>query len=114
MLTVISNKEGRVTIPAEARMALHIEGEMHWTVEIVDGALILRPAVVIPRDDAWAYTPEHAAMVERARADGRAGREIAVSGEDVRRLVDLPDDDMAAEIERLRRTAAQGGGDARA
>jgi bifunctional DNA-binding transcriptional regulator/antitoxin component of YhaV-PrlF toxin-antitoxin module len=111
-LTVISNKDGRITIPSEVRTALHIEGEAHWTAEIVDGALLLRPAVVIPREDAWAYTPDHAAQVRRAREDARAGRTIHVSGQDLARIADLPDEDMDVELERLRRGAASGPGSA--
>ena len=49
------------------------------------GSVTLRPVVVIPRDDAWAYTAEHLADVARALADIREGR--------VRKL---PDDDLAA------------------
>ena len=45
----------------------------------------LRPVVVIPRDDAWAYAAEHLAAVARARSDIREGR--------VRQLAD---DDLAA------------------
>lgn len=108
-ITVVSNKEGRVTIPAEARAALHIEGETHWTIEIVDGALVMRPAVVVPREDAWAYTPEHTDKVERARADARAGREVAVSAAELGRIAGLPDDEMAAAIERLRYATAGDG-----
>lgn len=107
-LTVVSNKEGRITIPAEVRVALHIEGETHWTVEIVDGAVLLRPAVVIPRDDAWAYTTEHAEVVARARDNDRTGQTVSVSGDELGRIADLPDDEMAAEIERLRQVARQG------
>ncbi len=107
-LTVISNKEGRLTIPAEARAALRIEGETHWTVEIVEGALILRPAVVVPREDAWAYTPEHTAKIERAREDARAGRAVSASGEELARIAELPDDELAGAIERLREEAMQG------
>ncbi len=40
-----------------------------------DGALVLRPAVVIPREDAWAYTPEHLKKVERARQEA-VGRRL--------------------------------------
>ena len=107
-LTITSNKDGRLTIPAEVRAALHIEGEAHWTAEIVDGALVLRPAIVIPREDAWAYTPEHMAKVARARADARAGRAVDVSAEELQQLAELPDEALAEEIERLRTTAAQG------
>lgn len=107
--TITSNKEGRITIPAEIRTALRVEGEAHWTIEIADGAVILRPALVVPREDAWAYTPEHTAKVARAREDARAGREVAVSGAELGRIADLPDDAMAAEIERLRKAAERGG-----
>lgn len=47
--------------------------------------MTLRPVVVLPRDDAWAYTAEHLAQVARALADIREGR--------VRRLADA---DLAA------------------
>lgn len=108
-LTVTSNREGRITIPAEVRAALRIEGEAHWTVEVVEGTVLLRPAIVVPREDAWAYTPEHAAKIERAREDARAGREVAVSGTELGRIADLPDDEMAAEIKRIREAAEPGG-----
>jgi bifunctional DNA-binding transcriptional regulator/antitoxin component of YhaV-PrlF toxin-antitoxin module len=109
-LTVTSNKDGRITIPAEVRAALRIEGETHWTAEVVDGALVLRPAVVVPREDAWAHTPEHMAQVRRAQDDVRAGRSIAVHGEELERIADLPDEELDAELERLRRAAASGAG----
>jgi hypothetical protein len=41
-----------------------------------DGTLVLRPAVIIPRDDAWAYTPEHLKRVARARQED-GGHRIA-------------------------------------
>ena len=73
-LHAVSNKQGRLTIPAEARAALNVEGETHWTIEVADGALILRPAVVIPREDSWLYTPEERAKREQAREQARTGR----------------------------------------
>ncbi len=60
--------DGTIRLPEEIRQALHIEGEM--TVRLtttVDGTLTLRPEPDIPPEDAWAYTPEHIAAVERAR-----------------------------------------------
>ncbi|HVC81748.1 MAG TPA: AbrB/MazE/SpoVT family DNA-binding domain-containing protein [Chloroflexota bacterium] len=107
-LTATSNKEGRLTIPAEARAALHIKGETHWTIDIEDDALVLRPAIVVPREDAWAYTPEHAAKIKRAREDGQAGRVVTVTSEDLERIAALPDDEMARAIEQLRGEAARG------
>jgi bifunctional DNA-binding transcriptional regulator/antitoxin component of YhaV-PrlF toxin-antitoxin module len=73
-LHAVSNKQGRLTIPAEARAALNVEGETHWTIEVADGALVLRPAVVIPREDAWLYTSEERAKREQAREQARTGR----------------------------------------
>lgn len=108
MLTVISNRDGRLTIPAEVRAVLHVEGEAHWTVEVIDGAVVLRPAIVVPREDAWAYTADHLAKVERAREDGHSGREIAISGAELGRMAAMPDDEMAIAIARLRREAEQG------
>lgn len=108
MLTVISNREGRLTIPAEVRAALQVDGEAHWTVEVVDGAVVLRPAIVVPREDAWAYTTDHLAKVQRAHEDARTGREVTVSGAELGRMAALPDDAMAAEIARLRQEAECG------
>jgi len=47
------------------------------------GSVTLRPVVVIPRDDAWAYTAEHLADVARALADIREGRVRQLSDEDL-------------------------------
>jgi hypothetical protein len=49
------------------------------------GSVTLRPVVVLPRDDAWAYTAEHRSQVAEALADIRESR--------VRRLSDA---DLAA------------------
>lgn len=75
MKTVVSmNKQGRITVPVSARKALRVEGEAQFEMEVVDDALILRPAFVIPREDAWAYTPEHLESVRRALEDAENGR----------------------------------------
>lgn len=108
MAIVISNKDGRLTIPIEARTALRIEGETPWTVEVVDGALVLRPATVVPREDSWAYTAEHVVMTRRAQEDARAGRVVATTGQEIERIAALSDEQMVEEIERLRRVAERG------
>lgn len=71
---IMSNEEGRLTIPVAVRAALHVEGAAQWTAEVVDGALVLRPAVLAPRADAFLYTPEERAKREQAREQARAGR----------------------------------------
>jgi bifunctional DNA-binding transcriptional regulator/antitoxin component of YhaV-PrlF toxin-antitoxin module len=71
---IVSNEKGRLTIPAEVRAALHVEGVTHWTAEVVDGALVLRPAVLVPRDDAFLYSAAERARREESREQARAGR----------------------------------------
>ncbi len=83
---VSMNREGRLTVPAAARRELGLEGEAQFQAEVRDGALVLRPAVVVPREDTWAYTPEHLAQVERALRDSREGRVRQVTEGDLDRL----------------------------
>jgi AbrB family looped-hinge helix DNA binding protein len=74
--------DGRMTLPAAVRRALEInDGDARLSIDVADGAAVLRPAVVISREDAWAYTPEHLGSVRRARAQAAAGE-----------LKSLPDD----------------------
>jgi hypothetical protein len=60
-------------------------------------------------EDAWLYTPERPARQESARASARAGRTVALSRDDLRRLQTLDDDALGAEIDRLRVRAEQAG-----
>jgi len=86
MRTITMSPNGRLTLPAEVRQRLGLEGETEFAVEVTDhGSVTLRPVVVLPRDDAWAYTAEHLSQVAKALADIREGR--------VRRLADA---DLAA------------------
>lgn len=63
---------GRLTMPVEARRALQLEGEADFEWEVIEGKIVFTPSVLIPREDAWAYTPEHLQRVARARAQVRA------------------------------------------
>lgn len=81
------NAQGRVTLPVGARRALQLEAGVDFEVEVVDGRLVLTPAVLVPRADAWAYTPEHLAQVERAREDAREGRVYRLGRNDLERLI---------------------------
>ena len=68
MKTIVTMTDrGRITLPANVRKELHIEGETPFELETTEGRIVLRPALVIPREDAWAYTPEESAAIERAR-----------------------------------------------
>jgi len=85
MKTVVMNGSGRITVPAEARRELGIEGEAEFEIEVdaEQDAIILRPAVVLRREDAWAYTAEHRALLARAHRDSREGRVRTVSEDDL-------------------------------
>jgi bifunctional DNA-binding transcriptional regulator/antitoxin component of YhaV-PrlF toxin-antitoxin module len=86
---VSMNAQGRLTVPADARKALGLEGEAQFQAEIRDGGLLLRPAVLIPREDVWAYTQEHRAMLARALKDSAQGRVQEMSEDMLRDLADV-------------------------
>jgi len=90
--TVTVNRQGRITPPSSIRKERHIEEETMLEVEVRDGGILLRPAVIIPREDAWAYTPEHRAAVERAR---RSPDISGVTEDDLLAVIDA-DDQQAA------------------
>lgn len=71
---VTMTPEGRVTIPATARRELGVEGDATFEVGVEGDSIILRRAVVMTREDAWAYTPEHRRLLARAHRDSREGR----------------------------------------
>ena len=83
---VAMKADGRITLPARARRALGVQGETQFEVEVKRDAIVLRPAVVLPREDAWAYTPEHRRLLERSRRDARAGRVRRLTERDLERL----------------------------
>jgi AbrB family looped-hinge helix DNA binding protein len=84
MRTVTMSPNGRLTLPAEVRQRLGLTGETEFDVEVTDqGSVTLRPVVILPKDDAWAYAAEHLAQVAKALADVRHGRVRAVSDADL-------------------------------
>ena len=82
------SETGRLTLPAEVRRALGLHGETEFEVELDEqqDAIILRPAVVLRREDAWAYTAAHRDLLARAHADSREGRVREMSEDELRRL----------------------------
>jgi AbrB family looped-hinge helix DNA binding protein len=81
------DEQGWVTLPAELRRALHLESGAEFEVEVVDGTIVLTPVVLVPREDDWAYTPEHRALVERAREDVREGRVYRLGRDDLAQMI---------------------------
>ena len=97
MKTIVGmNAAGRLTLPVEARRQLGIAGgEAQLQVEVSGGKITLQPIVVVPQEDAWAYTPEFRRQLEEALHDVREGR--------VRQLTE-------AELERIAQDADQAAG----
>jgi AbrB family looped-hinge helix DNA binding protein len=79
---------GRLTLPAEVRRELGLGDETEFEVEVdkEQDALILRPAVVLRREDAWAYSPEHRELLARAHADSRERRVRQMTEEELAKL----------------------------
>lgn len=88
MKTVTVSETGRLTLPAEVRRAVGLEGEAELEVEVDErrDAIILRPAVVLRREDAWAYTAEHRELLASAHADSREGRVRELSEAELKKL----------------------------
>lgn len=80
---VAVNAQGRVTLPADVRKKLHIGEGSHLEVAVEKDRIMLRPAQLIPAEDAWAHTPENLAGIRRALEDVRAGRVYTVTEEDL-------------------------------
>ena len=73
---VTMDASGKLTMPNEVCRELQLEGETQFIVEYGAERIVLRPAVTIPLEDAWAYKPAHMKRVERALEDVRAGRSV--------------------------------------
>ena len=80
---VAMNAQGRVTLPASARRKLGLSDGAQLEVAVDESSITLRPAYLVPAEDAWAYTPESLASIRRALDDVRAGRIYQLSPEDL-------------------------------
>ena len=83
--TVTIGREGRITLPAILRSLLGLEEGAQLVVDVDQEHqwIRLRPAVTVPREQAWAYTPEHLARVARALADVAENRVAPLSEEEL-------------------------------
>ncbi len=91
--TISMSPNGRLTLPSEARRALGLDGAMEFEVEVdvEEDVLVLRPVLLLRREDAWAYTAEHRALLARAHADSREGRVRQMTEEDMIAIADAAD-----------------------
>jgi AbrB family looped-hinge helix DNA binding protein len=71
---VTMNAQGRITVPADARELLRVGADSQFELEVTEHEMILRPATVVRRDDAWAYAPAHLASISRALEQVASGQ----------------------------------------
>lgn len=88
METVTMHGSGRLTVPASVRKQLGLtEGtELEIEVDAEKEALVLRRVVYLRLEDAWAYTPEHRELLEKAHKDSKEGRVKRLREEDLESL----------------------------
>ncbi len=79
------NVEGRLTVPTAARKKLGLLDKAELQVETTADAIILKPAIVLPREDAWAYSPKHR-LLAKAPRDSREGRVRRLTERQLERL----------------------------
>jgi bifunctional DNA-binding transcriptional regulator/antitoxin component of YhaV-PrlF toxin-antitoxin module len=90
MKKVLMSRQGRLTLPVELRRCLALEGETKFEIEVDEArdAIILRPVFDVPKEDAWAFTPEHRRLLARAHQDAREGRIYRLSESDLMQFVE--------------------------
>ena len=69
-------ERGVLTIPQSVRDQLQLETGDNLLVDITDGRIVLTPATLVARDQAWFWTPEWQAREAEADADLAAGRAV--------------------------------------
>lgn len=85
---VAVNAQGRVTLPADVRKKLRLGEGSQLEVAVEEERITLRPARVIPDEDAWAYRAENLAGIRRALQDIKAGRVYRLSWKELDRIVE--------------------------
>jgi antitoxin MazE len=73
MITQIREK-AQITIPKEIVKAMNLKTGDHIEFGVVDGNIVMKPVLVIPREQAWFYTEEWQNGERKADADIKHGR----------------------------------------
>ncbi|RSM59522.1 AbrB family transcriptional regulator [Actinoplanes sp. ATCC 53533] len=81
-LSASLRSKGVLTIPLAIREQLHLEPGDNLLVTVREGQIVLTPAALIPRDQAWFYTAEWQAKEAEADADLAAGRHVRHHSDD--------------------------------
>jgi AbrB family looped-hinge helix DNA binding protein len=77
----ILRKKNIMTIPREIADRLHLAEGDEFIVTEEEGRIVLTPALSIPADQAWFWTPTWQARIAEAEADRLTGNSTVYSSE---------------------------------
>jgi AbrB family looped-hinge helix DNA binding protein len=78
----ILRKKNILTVPREIAERMQLAEGDEFIVTEEQGRIVLTPALSIPADQAWFWTPEWQARVAEAEADRLAGNSTVFASED--------------------------------
>ena len=78
----ILRKKNIMTIPRDIADRIHLVEGDEFIVTEEEGRIVLTPALSIPADQAWLWTPTWQARVAEAKADRLAGDSTVYGSED--------------------------------
>jgi antitoxin PrlF len=78
----VLRKKNIMTIPREIAERLHLAEGDEFIVTEEDGRIVLTPALSIPADQAWFWTPTWQARIAEAEADRLAGHSTLYASEE--------------------------------
>jgi antitoxin MazE len=67
-------QKSQVTIPKDFVKKLNLKAGDKLDVEVEDGRLIITPVVIVPKDQAWYYSPKWQAMEREVDQQIQAGK----------------------------------------
>jgi len=84
------NERGAITIPAQVRKAVGMEGESLVVASAVENGneILIRMQLTIDRDQAWFWSPEWQAEEKKSAADYDRGRVTKMSADDFLREIE--------------------------
>lgn len=82
MNKTVLRKKHILTIPRDLIDRMHIEEGDEFIVTEEDGRIVLTPALSIPADQAWFWTPAWQARIAEAEADRAAGNTTVYRSEE--------------------------------
>lgn len=81
-IKTILRKKNILTVPREIADRLHLNEGDEFIVTEEQGRIVLTPALSIPADQAWFWTPQWQARIAEAEADRMAGNSTVHASEE--------------------------------